>query len=357
MGEFTVVNPRRRSCSNSIDSDVSYISLIDVNWVNEDMQSPPAKKQKLEDDSGVESDKENSPQTPVNSAGQGFDYDEATPNLLEIDTDTDDDTISVLDIHDEHYKKVDREYLYEPSGSLLRDDSDVPEYLRIKKYDTKPPPPSRAQVLAAAYRCVAGRTKRAFELELSDTESGHRHNNQPTPKRRKKVADTVKTDTSPKRTIVNGRTMIAPSKVASKMQKLVYGFPLPQDPFPEDFTLTELCVQYPNHLFGDNLHPFLQYEWTATKMAKLLPDQSHVAEKDRVTSNAIASRLRKTKVALEKSGQYANLMNGPRTHAELSNNVSDLGCSSEDTETGVTGTSDQANENTDLIESDEETIA
>lgn len=361
MTEFTVVNPRKRSRSNSVDSDVSYASLIDVSWINEDVQSPLATERKMGDNSGLDSDKENSPKTPVDGAGQVFDYYEAMPSLLEMDTD--DVTISELDIYNVNYKKKEREYLYEPSGSLLRDDTEVSEILRIKKYDTKPPPTSRAQVLAAAYRCVAGR-EWVFEPETSDTESGQKHKNQPTPKRRKKIGDMVKTDLSPKRTMVNGRTMITPSKLASKMQKLVHGFPLPQDPFPENFTLTELCVQYPNHLFGDNLLPFLQCEWTAAKIAKLLPDQSHVEEKDRVTSNAIASRMRKTKLALEKSGQYTRLMNGPKTHVELWNNVSELGSSSESSEsedeeeeTEVAETSGQEEEWTDLVESEEEMTA
>lgn len=269
-----------------------------------------------------ESDKENSPTTPETSVDQDY-------KTYKLPTKVGDwaikdafgrSRITVIEIEDVARPR----FVYIPPGPLPRHDSAVPEYLRHKMYDTRPPPPSRDQVLAAAERLASARVNPA--PEHSDADADYSHNPTLTPKKRKRDGSKhtrhAKTGYSPPQvTVFAGRTMITPCKPAAKMQKLVPGFPLPQDPSPTDFTLTELCSQYPNHLFGDNLHPFLQHEWSATKIAKLLPDQSQVAVNDRVTANAIVSRLRKSKAALEKLGQYSSLMNGPKTHIELWNNL------------------------------------
>ncbi|KAJ9605546.1 hypothetical protein H2200_010203 [Cladophialophora chaetospira] len=51
-------------------------------------------------------------------------------------------------------------------------------------------------------------------------------------------------------------------------------FPIFDDPIPEDATLEELCVQYPNHLRGSYLDAFIQYRWTATDMYTHLSDKA-----------------------------------------------------------------------------------
>lgn len=114
----------------------------------------------------------------------------------------------------------------------------------------------------------------------------------------------------------HGRRMISSTKSASNLQKCIPGYPTTDDPFPADFTLTELCQHYPNHLFGDNLRPFIQHNWPSTKMFHLLPSQDGMPETEKITVAGIASRLRKVKLALEKSGEYAAFMKAPKTHTE-----------------------------------------
>lgn len=110
--------------------------------------------------------------------------------------------------------------------------------------------------------------------------------------------------------------MMSAVKPASKSQKILQGYPLPTESYPRDFTLSELCSQYPNHLFGTNLHPFLQHKWSPNRIILSMPSQDHLFERDRVTVNAIASRLKKVKAGLERTGAYDELMAARKEHVE-----------------------------------------
>jgi len=110
--------------------------------------------------------------------------------------------------------------------------------------------------------------------------------------------------------------MITALRAASKSQRLLPGHSLPTDPYPKDFSLAELCSKYPNHLFGTNLDPFLQHKWSPNRILSLMPLQDHIREGNRVTVLAIASRLKKAKAALRRSGELNELMSAPKTHAE-----------------------------------------
>lgn len=114
----------------------------------------------------------------------------------------------------------------------------------------------------------------------------------------------------------DGRAMVTAVKAAAKSQRLLEGYPLPTDQYPANFTLKELCSEYPNHLFGTNLHPFLQHRWSPNRIVALMPPQDHISGAERVTVNAINSRLKKVKAALERAGEYQLLLRADKTHAE-----------------------------------------
>lgn len=175
----------------------------------------------------------------------------------------------------------------------------VPIHLLDKKYNTMPPPWKLRQV-----RIPPDLPNKSYDTTPPSLKSY-----------RSRVLSTAASP-SPTQNMMDGRAMVTATKTASVLQKTIPGYPASGDPFPKDFTLTELCMHYPNHLFGDNLHPFLQYDWSPYRIYNLLPAQSGVPDQEKVTANGIASRLRKVKSALEKLGGYAELMNGPRTHAE-----------------------------------------
>lgn len=105
-------------------------------------------------------------------------------------------------------------------------------------------------------------------------------------------------------------------KAAAKTQRLLEGYPLPTDPYPADFTLRELGSEYPNHLFGTNLHPFLQHRWSPNRIVSLMPSQEHLSEAERITVNAMNSRLNKVKETLERAGKYQQLLRGNKVHVE-----------------------------------------
>ncbi|KAK5104523.1 hypothetical protein LTS08_002413 [Lithohypha guttulata] len=105
-----------------------------------------------------------------------------------------------------------------------------------------------------------------------------------------------------------GRRMTTLTYPPSSKQKLFPNHPPPDAPFPADFTLTELCQYYPNHLIAENLHHFIQYQWSASDIMSLLPSQDNVAEEDRISQVAINSRLKKMKAKLKKEGRLDRLL-------------------------------------------------
>lgn len=110
--------------------------------------------------------------------------------------------------------------------------------------------------------------------------------------------------------------MMTAVKAAAKTQRLLEGYPLPTDPYPADFTLRELCSEYPNHLFGTTLHPFLQHRWSPNRIVSLMPSQEHLSEAERITVSAMNSRLNKVKETLERAGEYQQLLRGNKVHVE-----------------------------------------
>ena len=252
-----------------------------------------------------------------------------------------------------------------PSAALRGSSKDV---LRLASVDSRVPDTqwgvTRDDVVAAASRF---KRKRSSVSDSSDTDSEYNYLLGPSSKRRKKDNPTYGTRKSPKssRSKVtsktghpkfetpedppcdelptepstmaigtqsttsegspNGRVMVTATKAAARMQRLLDDYPLPTDQYPADFTLRELCSKYPNHLFGTNLYPFLQYKWSPNRIVSMMPSQEHLPEAERIGANAMNSRLKKVKVALEKAGDYEPLMRAEKTHAEGTLGIALLG--------------------------------
>lgn len=179
-----------------------------------------------------------------------------------------------------------------------------------------------ANVIAAAERLVAGIIDRSQTNEVDEAchyllgpEAAKTRFR--TPRNRKKLESWLSDQQPPTNHEISSvgsnhsltaspRNMITlPRGQASRIHKVFLGYPLPTDPFPEDFTLTELCRDYPNHLLGNNLVPFMQAGWTASKIISLLPDQSNVYEGERVTLKAISSRLARLRNSLGVKGRFS----------------------------------------------------
>lgn len=339
--------------------------------ISEGIGKPLPADHEPEEFHGMEADKENEPRSKTGPALQAIEFETAESPYFtkEPRVGVESASADTPGIKHDNLDITNHSQLPAILSSSDRNENAVPEHLINKKYDTKPPRyVPRAQIIAAAERFY--QLKRSYESAPSDadtdadTDLDCNYATGPVFKRQKqeKSSDslpiktrklsTIQNETTAKqkahlkeeetdsskvttsfggkttnismkgqelgtaRTVVNGRPMITISKPASTMQKLFTRFPAPNDPFPEDFTLHELCTCYPNHLFGKNLYPFLQHGWSAGKIANMLPDQNGVAEDDKVTANAIASRLRKVKLALQKAGRYNELMYGPKTHDE-----------------------------------------
>ncbi|KAK5949174.1 hypothetical protein OHC33_009715 [Knufia fluminis] len=190
---------------------------------------------------------------------------------------------------------TDSEYNYLLGPSSKRRKKDTPNYRKKKS------PKSKRQKSA---------------IKANDIEHEARAASPSDESRRKSSTSTSRAKSMTPTTSPDGRAMVTSMKAASKSQRLIPGYPLPTEPYPKNFSLSELCSQYPNHLFGTNLHPFLQYMWSPNRIVGSMPSQGHLAEDGRITVNAMNSRLKKVKAALERTGEYDELMSSRKTHLE-----------------------------------------
>jgi hypothetical protein len=206
---------------------------------------------------------------------------------------------------------LDDSQTYTAAGHVVGDRSSNAS--RDSGYATSQPPPGPESysdgmhTLSPGYSglTMPGTPERQVHSSTTSTK-GQKVKGRPTPKN-PKVRDT---------TSRSGRNIANtyPRKQPFKAQIEYPSYPPADTTVPADYTLWEICQNFPNSLREENLLPFVQREWSANELCACLKDDARNilnARPGKDKTMVYQKRLERIKKDLIAKNEYNKLVNGP----------------------------------------------